>query len=104
MKLILRLTILLSMCDLSGCAGVARPDADICAINFASDKPAHLHCYNVKNDYGDDGILKAGAKAQDIPITSPQMLNAGKYVSKEDWPKYQVWFQDGRNYVKGHCK
>lgn len=95
--------ILLSTFEISGCAGVARPDAYLCGVNFAQPGP-HLHCYNVKSDYDDAGVLLSTAKAKDIPITSPPMLNAGKYVSKEDWAKFEVWFQDGRDYVTNHCQ
>ena len=101
MKSILLVMILLNICS---CSGVSRPDADICIINFASDKPAHLHCQNMKSDYSPDGVLLPGHPAHDKLIGAPQSLNAGKYISKEDWPKFQVFMQDLRDYAKVHCQ
>lgn len=100
MMLIRRLTILSITCNaLVGCTGVQRPDADICGVNFAIDKPAHLTCFNIKSDFNGDGTLKAGAKSHQKLIGAPQSLNAGKYISKEDWPKVQVWLQDMRDQI-----
>jgi hypothetical protein len=73
-------------------------------VNFATDKPAHLHCFNVLNDYDDQGVLKPGVKAHDKLIGAPQSMNAGKYISKEDWPKFQTWLQDSRDWAKEHCQ
>ena len=101
MKLILLSLTALSICS---CAGVSRPDADICGINFATDKPAHLTCFNVLKDFDAQGVLLSTAKAHQKHILRPNSLNAGKYVSKEDWPKFQVWAQDGRDYIKNHCQ
>ena len=101
MRSIALLTILLSIC--SGCVQAPVLDVDLCGVNFATDKPAHLHCYNTKRDYT-NGVLNAGAKAHDIPITSPQMLNAGKFVSKSDWKKVEAWAIELRNYGQEHCK
>jgi hypothetical protein len=86
-----------------GCASVQRPDADICGINFAADKPAHLTCFNIKNDFDNAGVLLPTAKAHQKLIGKPQSLNAGKYMSKEDWPKFQIWLQDMRDYATNHC-
>lgn len=96
---------LISLGMFSGCgAVVSRPDADICGINYAPDKPAHLSCYNIRDDFNDDGTLKSTAHAHSKPILKPQSLNAGTYVSKEDWPKFQVWLQDSRDWVTNHCR
>jgi hypothetical protein len=83
---------------------ISRPDADVCGINFSSDKPAHLLCFNMKDDFNDDGVLHAGVKPHIKPIKNAAQLNAGKYVSKEDWPKIQVWLQDLRDYSKNNCQ
>ena len=104
MKLTMLLMIVFLTCELIGCAHVERPDADVCGINFASDAPAHLTCYNIKNDFSSDGVLLPGAKSHKKPIKSPQSLNAGKYISKEDWPAVQVWIQDMRDWTKEHCQ
>ena len=104
MMLIKRLTIALSIYSLTGCAGVSRPDADVCGINYATDAAAHLTCYNIKNDFNDDGTLKSTAKSHKKLIPTPQSLNAGKYISKEDWPKIQVWLQDLRDYATNNCQ
>ena len=87
-----------------GCSTVQRPDADICGINFASDKPAHLTCFNILKDFNDDGTLKSTAKSHQKLIQGPSSLNAGKYVSKDDWAKVQVWLQDLRDYARNHCQ
>lgn len=102
MKSILVLTILCAIS--SGCAGVQRPDADICGINFASDAAAHLTCYNIRSDFDANGTLIAGHHSHRKPIGQPQSLNAGKYISKEDWPKFQVWLQDIRSWSQNHCQ
>ena len=88
---------------LVGCASVQRPDADICGINYATNSAPHLTCFNIKDDYNDDGTLKSTAKSHRKLIPTPQSLNAGKYISKEDWPKVQVWLQDLRDYASNHC-
>jgi hypothetical protein len=86
----------------SGCASVEKPDVDLCGINFSGKTP-HLLCYSLR-DFDENGNLKPNVKSHSKPISTPQSLNAGKYVSKEDWPKLQVYFQDLRNYAAAHCK
>jgi len=98
-----KLGILIPFMVMIGCVSAPQLDVDLCGINFASDKPAHLHCYNTKKDYT-DGVLTPGAKAHDIPISSPAMLNAGKYVSRADWKKVEAWAIELRQYGKEHCK
>ena len=101
MKLMMLVLIALSICS---CSQIQRPDADICVVNYATDKLPHLTCFNIKRDYNDDGSLKADAKPVKKLIKTPQSLNAGKYISKEDWPAFQVWIQDTRDWAKGHCQ
>ena len=103
MKLIKQLMILLSTSSLLGCSSVPQLDVDLCGINFASDKPAHLRCYNTLTDYA-DGTLIPGAKPKIILIKNPAQLNAGKFVSKEDWAKVEAWAINLRSYAKDHCQ
>lgn len=86
---------------LVGCAGVQRPDADICGVNASASK---LHCYNLKKDYSNDGTLLANSVAKDKPISSLQDLNAGIYFSPTDVEKVKVWISDMRAWAKDHCK
>jgi hypothetical protein len=95
------LILLLVISSLVGCAGVQRPDANICGINAVS---SNLRCYNIKNDYSNDGTLDPKAKPVIIPLSGLNDLNAGLYFSPLDLEKLKVWIGDMRNWAKAHCK
>lgn len=96
-----RLMMLLNICSLVGCAGVQRPDANICGINAVS---SNLRCYNIRKDYNNDGILDANAKPVIVPLSGLNDLNAGAYLSPLDLEKVKVWLGDLRTWAKDHCK
>jgi len=98
-KLSLSLVLLTLM--LTACASVERPDALICGVN---SKAMKLRCYNIKDDFTNDGIRKPDAKAKDIPISSIHNLNGGIYASPSDFEKIKVWLADLRSYSERHCK
>jgi uncharacterized protein YigE (DUF2233 family) len=97
----MRLMILLSIFSLVGCANVQRPDADVCGVNAKTSK---LRCYNIKNNYTNDGTLKDGATPTVKPIANLMSLNGGIYFSPADFEKLKVWLQDMRDYAKEHCQ
>lgn len=46
---------------LSGCAGIPRPNTDLCIVNA----PAHeMRCYNMEKDYDNKGNRKLDAEPQ----------------------------------------
>lgn len=52
--------LLLAVCSLYSCA-VQRPNVDLCIVNAPA---ANRKCYNMHDDYNNDGTLKAGAVAK----------------------------------------
>lgn len=96
-----RLTTLCLTFSLIGCAGVKRPDANVCGINAVS---SNLRCYNILKDYSNDGTLNANAKPTLVPISGLNDLNAGIYFSPIDVEKLKVWIGDMRSWAKEHCK
>lgn len=103
MKLIKLSMILLSTCELVACSSAPKLNVLLCGVNFASDRPAHLKCYNTQDDYN-NGTLIPGAKPTYIPIVAPSQLNGAKLVLKEDWAKVEAWAINLRSYAKDHCQ
>lgn len=67
-------TTLLTACSSLGASGCAhsqvpRPDIDVCEINVPS---LHKRCFNLRDDYDDNGMLKPGARAHYLPCPGPQ--------------------------------
>lgn len=87
--------------SLVGCAGVQRPDAMVCGINAKAMK---LRCYNIKDDFTEEGVLKDGAVAKEPIFSSIQDLNGGIYFSPKDFEKIKVWLSDMRDWSKDHCR
>ena len=99
--IILKLGMIVVFLGIIGCAGVQRPDADICGVNAKSSK---LRCYNIKNDFNDDGTRKPDAQPVNKKISSLNDLNGGIYVSPADFEKFKVWLGDSRDWISNHCQ
>lgn len=80
------------------CSKVKRPDSYICGINL---KSAEFRCYNILNDFNDDGTMKTDAKPKVEPLV---LQNAAVYMTPQDFEKVKVWMQDLRDFSKEHCK
>lgn len=94
-KLLILLSIIGSACS----CGVSRPDADLCVVN-APNK--NRKCYNLKNDYNDDGSLKAGAKPVYRPNLTVEDLNKALVLDSpyDDQNPNPGHFEDGISRMK----
>ena len=59
MKAFIRHWTIFSLLLLSGCGAIERPNTDLCIINAQAH---HRVCYNIRDDYTDEGKLKPDAK------------------------------------------
>jgi hypothetical protein len=87
------LTTLFLAFSLSGCATIAKPDANLCVVNAPA---RHLKCYNLAADYNDDGNIKASAKAKFFRAETVEDLNKGVWMSNNDWAKVKGWIRELR--------
>jgi hypothetical protein len=78
---------------ISGCATIAKPDANLCVVNAPAE---HLKCYNLKTDYTDDGNVKASAKAKYFKAEVVNDLNKGVWMSNSDWAEVKKWIRELR--------
>ncbi|CAK0739639.1 hypothetical protein CCP2SC5_1020022 [Azospirillaceae bacterium] len=85
---------------LSACSHVQRPDSWICGVNAKGMK---LRCYNVKDDYTDDGTLKPDAKPTEHQIHSLSDMNAWVCMDPTSLGKFKTYLADLRDYAKDHC-
>jgi hypothetical protein len=79
--------------SLSGCATIAKPDANLCVVNAPAE---HLKCYNLNTDYTDDGNLKKTSKAKYFQAKSVYDLNKGVWMSNSDWAEVKKWIRELR--------
>lgn len=89
----MRVTTLFLAFSLSGCATIAKPDANLCVVNAPAK---HLKCYNLSTDYTDDGNIKASAKAKYFRAQSVEDLNKGVWMSNSDWAEVKKWIRELR--------
>jgi hypothetical protein len=66
-------------------------------------KKSALRCYNVRNDYTNEGILKNDAVPDIRPVQGLMSLNGGIYFSPQDFEKLKIWLADMRKYAQEHC-
>lgn len=79
----------------AGCAGVERPDTDICIANAPAK---HLKCYNMKRDYNDDGRLKKDAKPFFKPFSKIEDVNKFMLTDPEKGiPNLKAFINDMRD-------
>lgn len=81
---------LLTALNLSGCGGVERPDTNVCVVNY---ELMHLKCYNLKNDYNDDGNLKPGSKPHFKAITGLTSLNSYVVTDPDGWANLKAYIR-----------
>lgn len=60
--------------SLVSCAGVERPDTDVCVANVPA---LHERCYNLKKDYDDQGNRRPDAKPKTIVYKDEAAMLAG---------------------------
>lgn len=79
--------------SLSGCATIAKPNANLCVVNAPAQ---HLKCYNLSTDYTDDGNVRASAKPKYFRAQSVEDLNKGVWMSNGDWAEVKKWIRELR--------
>lgn len=72
---------------LPGCASVPRPDVDLCIINAPAER---RKCYNMKEDYDNEGKLKSGATPTYRSNDSVSDLNKGLFIDSADGPEAAI--------------
>lgn len=88
------LTLLWVAGNFSACA-TGRPDADVCIVNAPNQ---NRKCYNLKRDYGDDGLLRPDAHPTYRPTRALEDLNKAMVLDSTDG------FADGIARVKAWVK
>lgn len=86
---------------LVGCAKISRPDMDLSVVNAPGKK---LTSYNFKNDFGDDGQIKPGAKPHFKPIATIDDLNKYVAISPDDFGKLKAYVKLLREEYERGCK
>jgi len=78
---------------LASCAGIKRPNAELCIVNAPA---RHLKCYNLYEDYEDSGLLKKNATAKFFRAETVEDLNKGTWMSNADWAELKKWIREIR--------
>lgn len=81
---------------LAGCA-TSRPDTDLCGINALA---GHKKCYNLKNDYDEEGNLKHSATPKIIPINSINDLNKNICTDPQGFENLNIYLQQAKQAYK----
>lgn len=95
MRSIKQLILLWMVSSLVACAGIEKPDAEVCIVNA----PAfNRKCYNLKTDYDENGKLRREAVAKYKPNVHIKDLNKATVLDSE------TGFEDGLAEVKAYIK
>jgi hypothetical protein len=96
----------------ASCASVPRPNSDHCTVNVPA---LHQTCWNLSDDYTDDGRLKPGAVPHFKPCPSDKWpcrdpatkykdeaamladLNKGTYFDLDSWAEIKAWVKELRD-------
>lgn len=89
--------IISSVIFFSGCAGIPRPDSDLCVINAPA---SHLICYNLKRDYTDNGVLKPDAKPHYKSVATLNDVNKHIIMDVDSFTKLKAYIKK----VKAACE
>lgn len=92
-----RLSLLLMIFSLSACAGVGRPDTDLCVVNAAFDE---IECYNLREDYSEEGKLKPGAKVEVKDILSLSDLDKHVCTTPDGFAELKAYINLLRDRLK----
>jgi hypothetical protein len=84
-----------------GCNTLQRPNALICGINGASHE---LRCYDLHDDFDDNGALKKTAQPKIQAVQDLTQLNAGIYLSPTDFKKVKLYLTDLKKAYEAKCK
>jgi hypothetical protein len=87
--------------SLASCAQIKRPDADICVLNAPGAK---LTCYNLKDDYDDDGNIKPGAKPHFLPAPTLESINKSIVMSPAHFSLLKAYVKKLREEYENGCK
>lgn len=78
-NLIRLIGISLTAFSLVGCAGIARPKGFLCVAHLADPNHgiphSYNHCFDLEQDFDDDGKLKPTAKGQKLPLIMDKHVN-----------------------------
>lgn len=96
----MRPMIALTIFSLLGCAGIKRPDTDLCTVNVPA---MHKKCYNTLNDYDDSGALLPDAKAKIIPLLGLIDLNKNTTVDPDGWANLKSYIKELRQAYEQGC-
>lgn len=92
---------LLISCNLLSSCAPQRPDSEICVVNAPA---MHMKCYNLKDDYDDEGNLKPDASPLYRPTVRVEDLN--KYIvmdSEKSFENFKTWINELKQAYKD-CK
>lgn len=96
-----RLGIIILILGINGCANVQRPNSWLCGVNGVAGK---LRCYNLRDDYTNEGTLKPDVKPLEHPLKSIKELNGWVCMDPNSLEKMKVYMGDLRDYAREHCK
>jgi len=86
----------LTISSLAACGGIDRPDAAMCVANAPGK---HSKCYNLKNDFHDDGKRKADAKAFYYRLETVQDVNKMVFTTPDGFGEIKKTLAATRRYI-----
>jgi len=94
----MRLILFLMIFSLAACGGVTRPDAPICVANAPAK---HSKCYNLKDDYRDDGTRKGDAKPFYYKLETIYDINKMVFTTPEGFGEIKKSLAATRRHIEG---
>lgn len=96
----MRLTVF-SLLLVCGCAGVPRPDTDLCVANVPGK---NRKCYNLLRDYDNTGERIPGAKPTYKPLTSLNDINKSVMTDPTGFANLKAYLRKLRDEATRSCQ
>ncbi len=90
-----------SLLLLAACAGVPRPDTDLCIINAPAK---HLKCYNMARDYDESGQLLPSAKPTFRPASVIKDVNKYMAIDTKGLANLKTYINTLRDELSRRCQ
>lgn len=90
-----------SLILLAACAGVPRPDTDLCIANVPGK---NRKCYNLLKDYDDNGNLVASAKPTYKSLSSLDDINKNATTDPKGLANLKAYIRKLRDEASSRCQ